>query len=162
MSSSDEIELSADYDEDNDPLVGFFDGPSDLSEQVIHWRNERFYRQTVETLWAAFDRFDFEAVAPLLHDEFVCEWPQSGEVIHGRDNYIAVNKHYPGKWRCIIQQIVTERNTVVTETEVRDGEQVFTAVSFFTLKDDKIVHLREYWPDPMEAQAWRAQWIEKT
>ncbi len=29
------------------------------------------------------------------------------------------------------------------------------------MKDDKIIHIREYWPDAMEAQAWRAQWVER-
>lgn len=117
--------------------------------------------QVVEALWAAFDRFEFAAVAPLLHDEFVCEYPQSGEVMRGRDNFIAMNQHYPGQWRCTIQQIIADGDRVVTETEVRDGDQSFTALSFFTLKDNQIIHLREYWPDPMEAQVWRAGWVEK-
>ncbi len=117
--------------------------------------------EVVETLWAAFDRFEFAAVAPLLHDEFVCEFPQSGEVMRGRDNFIAVNAYYPGRWRCTIQQLVAEGDKVVTETRVSDGDQTFTALSFFTFMDGKIIHLREYWPDPMPAQEWRAQWVEK-
>lgn len=117
--------------------------------------------EVVRALWDAFDRFAFEEVAPLLADEFICEWPQSGERIRGRDNFIAVNKHYPGKWRCMITQMVVEGENVVTETRVSDGETTVLAVSFFTLRDGKIIHLREYWPDPMEAQSWRAAWVER-
>lgn len=28
----------------------------------------------VNALWETFDRFDFAAVASLLHDDFVCDW----------------------------------------------------------------------------------------
>jgi ketosteroid isomerase-like protein len=117
--------------------------------------------EIVEALWAAFDSFEFAAAAPLLHDEFVCEFPQSGEVMRGRDNFIAMNQHYPGQWRCTIQQLIANGDKVVTETHVSDGNQSFTALSFFTFKDNQIIHLREYWPDPMPAQEWRAQWVEK-
>lgn len=116
--------------------------------------------EVVEALWAAFDRFEFTAAAPLLHDAFVFELPQSGEVIRGGENFIAMNQHYPGQWRCTIQQLIAEGDKVVTETRVSDGNQTFTALSFFTFKDGQIIHLREYWPDPMPAQDWRAQWVE--
>lgn len=118
-------------------------------------------QQIVEALWAAFDRFEFEAVAPLLSDDFICDWPQSRERIRGRENFIAVQKFYPGKWRCTVKQIIVSGDTVITETAVSDGAVHNTAISFFTLRDGLIVHLREYWPDPMDAQAWRAQWVEQ-
>ncbi len=116
--------------------------------------------ENVRALWAAFDRFDFQAAAPLLHDDFVCEWPQSQERIRGRDNFIAVNAHYPGQWRCSVRTLIVSGDAVVTETDVSDGEVNFVAVSFFTLAEDKIVHLREYWPEPYAAQDWRKQWVE--
>lgn len=119
------------------------------------------HQAVVEALWAAFDRFDFDAVAPLLADDFVCEWQQSGERIRGRENFIAVQKHYPGKFRCTIRQIVVSGDMVVTETAVSDGVKHDTAISFFTLRAGQIVHLREFWPDPMDAQAWRARWVER-
>ncbi len=117
--------------------------------------------QTVEALWDAFDRFDFDAAGDLLHDDFLCEWPQSGERIRGRANFVAVNKVYPGQWRCTIQRILVCGDEVVTETQVSDGDTSNTAISFFTLAGGKIVHLREYWPDPYPAPDWRAQWVER-
>jgi ketosteroid isomerase-like protein len=114
----------------------------------------------VNALWEAFDRFDFAAVAPLLHDDFVCDWPQSGERIRGRDNFIAVNTHYPGRWRITVRRLIACGDEVVTETELRFGEQLARAVSFFTFRDGLIVHLCEYWPDPMPAVEWRRPWVE--
>ncbi|MBZ0294640.1 MAG: nuclear transport factor 2 family protein [Anaerolineae bacterium] len=123
--------------------------------------NEQNNRQIVEALWAAFDRFDFQAVGPLLHDDFVCEWVLSGERIRGRENFIAVNTHYPGRWRCTIIRLVASGADVVTETQVTDGETTDTALSFFTLQDGQILSLREYWPTPYAAPDWRAQWVER-
>ena len=117
--------------------------------------------QIVHTFWAAFDRFEFAAAAPLLHDHFVFELPQSRERVVGRDNFIAFNTHYPGRWRITVKTLVCSGNQVVTECDVGDGSVTVQAISFFTLKDDQIVHIREYWPDVMEAQSWRAQWVER-
>jgi ketosteroid isomerase-like protein len=107
--------------------------------------------QVIRDFWSAFDRFDFEAALPLLHDDFIAELPQSGESFRGRENFIAFNKAYPGKWRCTILQLVAQGDQIVTETQVSDGNETFIAVSFFTLKDGQIFHLREFWPDAMEA-----------
>lgn len=117
--------------------------------------------ELVEALWAAFDRFEFEAVGTLLHDDFVFEMPQSGERIRGRDSFIAMNRHYPGQWRITIHKLIASGTEIVTEIRATYGDQTATAVSFFTIEDGKIIHVREYWPDPFDAPAWRAQWVER-
>ena len=119
-------------------------------------------REIVEALWSAFDALDFDVAGELLHDDFVCEWPQSQERIVGRVNFVAVNKHYPGEWRIEIVKLVTSGPEVVTETLLRYGDQTARAVSFFELRDGKIARLREFWPDPYEAPDWRAPWVERT
>jgi hypothetical protein len=78
----------------------------------------RDFQRLVEELWGHFDRFDFAAVGPLLHHDFVCEWPQMRERIRGRDNYIAINEHYPGRWRIAIQRIVAADDGVATQIRV--------------------------------------------
>ena len=117
-------------------------------------------REVVTALWDAFDRFDFAAAGNLLHDDFVCEWPQSGELIRGRDNFVAVNQHYPGQWRITVTHLLTHDDQVITEIEARSGDDVARAISFFWLRDGRIVRLREFWPDPYPAPAWRAGWVE--
>jgi len=141
------------YDEDNDKLIGFFSGPSNLSELSTHLGHEHWYIRNVRSFWAAIDRLEFGAVAPLLHDDFICEWPQSRELIVGRDNFIAVNANYPGRWHITIRDIICSLNQVVTDCNVTDGKQTLQVISFFTIRDDQIIHIREYWPDHMEAQA---------
>ncbi len=120
-------------------------------------------RQVVEQLWARFDAGDFD-VGDLLHDEFICEWPQSGESIRGRDNYVAVNAHYPRRVRIELRRVLAAGDTVVSEivaTDAADPTRIDRAVSFFDFRDGKIIHLREFWPDPFEPEAWRAQWVER-
>ncbi|MEQ8677907.1 MAG: nuclear transport factor 2 family protein [Aggregatilineales bacterium] len=118
-------------------------------------------RDLVLALWDAFDRFEFEAVADLLHDDFICEWTQSAELIRGRDNFIAVNKHYPGRWRIHVNRLVDGGDVVVTEIHAVDGDVTNPAISFFEFADRKIIKIREFWPDSMEAQSDRAQWVER-
>jgi hypothetical protein len=94
-------------------------------------------RAVVLALWSAFDAFDFEGAGALLSDDFVCEWPQSGERIRGRDNFVAVNAHYPGKWRCTVGRVVDAGDVIVTETRLHCGDETARAVSFFTEKRRK-------------------------
>ncbi len=120
-------------------------------------------RHVVERLWSMFDVGDFD-VGALLHDDFICEWPQSGERIRGRDNFIAVNANYPRRVRIKLLRTLAEGASVVSEmvaTDAADPSRIDRAVSFFDFRDDLIVHLREFWPDPFEAADWRAQWVER-
>lgn len=122
---------------------------------------EQGNRSVVEQLWQAMDRFDFEAAGDLLHEDYVCEWPQSRERIRGRDNFVAVNKNYPGRWRIAIQRLIASGNQVATEVTLSYDGQIARAVSFFELRDGKIVRETDYWPEPYEAPEWRAQWVEQ-
>ncbi|MAS36473.1 MAG: polyketide cyclase [Anaerolineaceae bacterium] len=122
--------------------------------------------EVVRALWKALDEQDFDLVREVLHADFVCEWPQSRERIRGPENYIAINQHYPGVWRIYVLKVVAGEDEVVSEVEVEltsDNGAVRQdrAVSFFKLREGKIVYLREYWPEPFAAPDWRSQWVEK-
>jgi ketosteroid isomerase-like protein len=150
---------------DRHPVIGGRMGYYGMNPGGVHSAgrrtNQTMNEQVIRDFWAAFDRFAFEAALPLLHKDFIAELPQSGERFRGPHNFIAFNKAYPGKWRCTVVRLIAAGDQVVTETAVSDGTEQFTAISFFTLKDGRILHLREFWPDSMEAQAWRAQWAEQ-
>lgn len=120
-------------------------------------------RRIVERFWQAMNTNDWEAVARLLHDDYVLEWPQSGECIRGRANFVAVNAHYPaaGRWRFTVGRIVADERGAASDTQVTDGARVDRALSFFEPRDGLIWRVTEYWPEPFEAAAWRAQWVER-
>ena len=120
-------------------------------------------KQILENFWATMETNDFHAASQLLHDDYILEWPQSGERILGRDNFAAINTNYPseGKWHFTINHIVAEGDTVVTDVTATDGKIIGRAITFSTIRDQKIWKQIEFWPDPFEAPQWRAQWVEK-
>jgi ketosteroid isomerase-like protein len=120
-------------------------------------------KQIVERFWATMQTNDFNAVGELLHDDYVLQWPQSGERLRGRANFIAVNENYPahGRWEFTIHRILAEGVEVVSDVDVTDGVIMGRAITFSTIRDGKILHQTEFWPDPFEPAEWRAQWVEK-
>ena len=115
----------------------------------------------IERFWQAFDRLDFEAAAALLHENYLAEWPQSGERIRGRENFIAINQRYPFHWRVSILRMFACEDQVASEVKLEYRDELVFAVSFFTIKDEKILHEVDYWPEPYDPPAWRAQWVER-
>lgn len=120
-------------------------------------------RQVVERFWQTMQTNDFKAAAALLHEDFVLEWPQSGERIRGRENFVAVNEHYPahGRWEFTVHRLLVEGNQVVSDVSVTDGMVRARAITFFTVQDKLIVSQIEFWPDPFEAPDWRKDWVER-
>lgn len=117
--------------------------------------------EMVRGLWAAFDRFAFAEAGELLHDDFVCEWPQSGERIRGRENFVALNASYPGRWRCTIERLVVEGEHIAADVALESDGVRARAVSFYEMRDGRIVREVDYWPEAYPAPAWRARWVER-
>lgn len=120
-------------------------------------------RAVVERFWAAMAANDFAAAGGLLHDDYLLEWPQSGERIRGRENFVAVNRHYPaaGRWQISVLRLVADEGGVATEVAVTDGVRADRAVTFSELRDGRIARQTEYWSDGVEAAPWRARWVER-
>ena len=125
--------------------------------------NAHVSKQIIEGFWAAMQTNDFKAAGEFLHDDYVLEWPQSGERIRGRANFVAVNEHYPAheRWEFTVHRILAEGDEVVSDVGVTDGVITARAITFSTLHAGKILRQSEFWPDPFEPAAWRAGWVEK-
>ncbi len=52
-------------------------------------------RQIIESYWNAFVKGDLDTVEKLVHPDIVVTYPQSGEVIRGRENLMAMARNYP-------------------------------------------------------------------
>jgi ketosteroid isomerase-like protein len=118
--------------------------------------------EVVQKFWSLMQTNDFKSVGQVLSDDFVLEWPQSGERIRGRENYAAMNEEYPtlGQWRFTINRIIGDDVQAVTDVSVTDGVQVARAISFFSIADGKIGKMVEYWPDPFPAEENRKHLVE--
>ena len=119
-------------------------------------------REVVETFWAAMGSSRFDEVIPLIGEGFVCEWPHSRERIVGRENFVEIQRIYPGTGSITVERLVEDgAGQVATQCRVEWDGTVAFAVSFFTLSDGKITHLLEWWPEPYEPPAWRAHLVER-
>jgi ketosteroid isomerase-like protein len=119
-------------------------------------------RDVIEHFWKTMNTNDFRAVGRLLHDDFLLEWPQSGERIRGAENFVAMNELYPaaGPWRFTVNRVVAGGPTGASDVTVTDGERVDRAVTFFELRDGRIWRVTEYWPDPFPPAAWRTSLVD--
>jgi ketosteroid isomerase-like protein len=119
-------------------------------------------RSAIKRFWETMGTNDFRAVGELLHDDFVLAWPQTHERFRGRENFAAVNAHYPvaGRWHFTINRLVAGEEGGVSDVTVTDGVRVDRAISFFELRDGRIWRLTEYWPEDGDAPEWRSRWAE--
>jgi hypothetical protein len=115
-----------------------------------------------ERLWKDIGAGDWEAVAGYVHEDYVQEWPQSGERIVGRENAMAINQNYPGLPKMKFRRSVSSGPLAVLEVELTyaDGSRYF-GVSVVEVRDGKIARETDYFAQPFTAPQWRAQWIEK-
>jgi ketosteroid isomerase-like protein len=125
--------------------------------------DERDARQVAEAVWKAIQAGDWEAAGGYLHDDFVQEWPQSGERIVGRDNAIAINQNFPGGLPAMrFRRTLADGDLAVLELELTyaDGSR-YLGMSVLELRDGKVVKETDYFAQPFQAPQWRAQWVER-
>jgi hypothetical protein len=119
-------------------------------------------RIIVQRFWELMMTNNFRSVGSVLSDDFILDWPQSNERIRGRDNFAAMNAEYPahGPWRFTINRIVAEDGEAVSDVSVTDGVQKGRAISFFSVRNGKIVKMVEFWPDPFTPHENRKHLVE--
>jgi hypothetical protein len=111
--------------------------------------------------WAASDANDFEVEHDIYQDDAVLEYPQSGERIRGRRNIQASRTAQPNKKRFTVRRILGAGDLWVSEFILTyDGVPSYT-VSIMEFSDNKVARETQYFGDPFEPGASRAQWVER-
>jgi ketosteroid isomerase-like protein len=124
---------------------------------------EQQIREALNAHWQASASGDANAEHDIYADDSICDYPQSGERILGRNNLQALRTHHPGKPSGFkVRRIVGKGNLWVTEyISTYQGKPAFT-VSIMEFNDNgKVVHETQYFADPFEAPAWRKQWVQQ-
>ncbi len=114
------------------------------------------YRRQVAQFWALMQTNDWQAVAEqCLHEDYRFEYPQSGERFQGRAAFVTFNSAYPvpGPWTFAVQRIIADDDGVVADVLVSADAVEARVISFFTLRDGKIVRTVEFWPEPFTPPA---------
>lgn len=122
--------------------------------------SEQQNRDAVERFFEAVERQDLDTLDNLLHDDYVEEYPQSGERIRGKDNCRAVNENHPGLPTLLGHSYNMSGNLAVIEMTFNyDGNHVHEC-QIVDFEDGKIKRTRSYFGEPLEAPEWRTQWVE--
>jgi hypothetical protein len=124
-------------------------------------------------LWRFIHTCDWSKARNLLESEgFEAVWPQTRERIVGRENYIKLNKDYPGSHRIEIldsngywdqsRQQTKVTTQVYIDSKMLDGSELkLFAVSLFEVsREGLITRAVEYWADCGEPPAWRRNLVE--
>jgi len=122
--------------------------------------DDREIRAALDRHWAASDADDFEAEHQIYQDDAVLEYPQSGERIRGRRNIQSSRAAQPNRKRFKVRRIIGVGGLWVTEFVLTyDGRPSYT-VSIMEFLDGKVARETQYFADPFEPAASRAQWVE--
>jgi SnoaL-like domain len=130
-----------------------------MSEKTMN--EDQNIRAALNRHWAASDANDFEAEHEIYHADAVLEYPQSGERIRGRRNIQASRFAQPNKKRFSVRRVLGAADLWVTEFVLTyDGLPSYT-VSIMEFRDNKVARETQYFGDPFEPGASRAQWVER-
>jgi len=112
---------------------------------------------------------DFAAMTRLIKeyatDDFVEEWPQSGERLT-KDASTRLAEHYPEMSGTsptfTYRRMLGGGDTFVVEGTIDYGDGIpVNYVGVGEMRGDKIARMTEYFANPFEAPAWRADYVEK-
>lgn len=81
-------------------------------------------RDAVARIFKAADARDWTTMKDFYHSDAVEEWPQSGELLVGVANIMAVNENYPDHPTLQVRRILGAGNLVVGEAARLFGDEV--------------------------------------
>ena len=124
----------------------------------------------VEQFRAAIESGDLGEFARVMRahstDDYVQEWPQSGERIRGREASIKLDEGYSAATGMTptlkLRRITGGGDVYVVEATIDYGDG--TPVSFVSIaefRDGKLFKATEYFANPFPAPEWRAGFVER-
>jgi hypothetical protein len=112
---------------------------------------------------------DFGAMTGLIQnystDDFVEEWPQSGERLT-REASLKVGEQYPEMSgtspKFTYKRMLGGGDVFVVEGTIDYGDGIpVSYVGIGEMRGDKVAKMTEYFANPFEAPAWRADFVER-
>ena len=124
--------------------------------------DDELRRVGIRRLVEALNARDLDAFDAIYHDDVVIEWPQSGEVIRGKQNIRELRLARPTPPpTATLRRIVGSGDLWAAEMIFDyDGDRFYT-VLIHEYRDGLVVRETCYYGAPFEAPDWRAQWVER-
>lgn len=119
-------------------------------------------RRVVQRLIEGLNAKDVSVMNEVFWDDSVLSWPQSGEVVRGRENRQALYESFPSLPTIRPYRTVASGDLVVTEAVLDYGADAYQVVFVFEFRDGRIATETAYWAKPFPAPDWRARWVEQT
>ena len=123
--------------------------------------SEQQNRDALERRLEAYERREIDPFFELLDDDYVEEYPQSGERIRGKDNRRKIAENYPGLPNLTDHSYKMSGDLAVIEMTLEyEGNRLYSC-EVTEFEEGKIKRTRAYFGEPFEAPEWRAQWVER-
>jgi len=123
--------------------------------------NENAIHAILDRHWAAADANDFAGEHDIYREDAVLEYPQSGERIRGRHNIQASRLAQQNLKRFTVRRIIGTAELWVSEFIITYDGQPSWSVSVMEFRDGKVARETQYFGEPFEPGASRAQWVER-
>ena len=112
--------------------------------------------------WTASADGDQNVEHEIYDEDVICDYPQSGERIHGKRNLQSLRSHHPGKPAGFsIRRLVGSGELWIIEYTIIYESRPFYTVSIMEFENGKVVRETQYFAEPFDAPGWRAQWVEQ-
>jgi SnoaL-like domain len=117
----------------------------------------------VAAYWAAAEARDWAAFADLIAEDVVYEAPQTRERVRGRAAYLRFNAEgFSGDWHLAVQRIVGQGRRAASWIQMTEADDRYPGLCFFDLDaDGRIARIADFWPEPTEPPAGRADLAER-
>ena len=105
---------------------------------------------------------DEQAMLGTVAEDFVQEWPQTGEMVRGRQACMNVMANYPGGPPQIEMGRISGEGDhwVVESTTTYPGGDVYHVMTAIEFRDGLLVRQTDYFGPEFPAPEWRQQWVE--
>jgi ketosteroid isomerase-like protein len=117
-------------------------------------------RAAIERHWAASQAGDEAAEHAICANDAVLEYPQSGERFRGRHNIQGQRGHHPARREFVVRRLRANGDLWITELVMTYDGTPYDSVSIMEFRATYVVHETQYFSEPFEAAAWRAQWAD--
>jgi hypothetical protein len=121
---------------------------------------EKLIREALLAHWTASASADLDKEHAIYADDAICDYPQSGERILGRQNLQPLRGHHPGKPSGFeVKRISGAGDLWVTEYVINYEGRSFFTVSVMEFRAGKVIHETQYFAEPFPAPAWRRELV---
>jgi hypothetical protein len=111
--------------------------------------------------WAASAAGNQDIEHEIYDEHVICDYPQSGESIHGKRNLQNLRSHHPDHPTGFnIRRLFGSGKLWITEYAITYQGRSFFTISIMEFENYKVVHETQYFAEPFDPPEWRAQWVE--